>query len=381
MKIGIDARLWNETGVGRYVRNLVQELAHLDTKNDYVLFVLPKDVNKIQSLDFLSHKKKWKLVAADSKWHSIKEQFYFLSVINKEQLDLMHFTYFSVPIFYTKPFIVTIHDLIPYHFPTGKASTLPEPLYEFKQQGYRLVIHTAASRAQKIIVPLNTTKEDVVKTLNISASRVEVTPEGVDMSLLTNTKPTKMIDEFVSRYKYFLYVGNAYPHKNIERLINSFIQLKEEYETVNLRLVIIGKDDAFISRVKKQVKKEEDIVFFHEISDGDLSYLYHHAIALIAPSLLEGFGLTPLEAIANDCPVILSDIPAFNEVYGHVGFYFDPYDEKALLKKMIEVYNLDPIKRKEKIIAGKKQLKEYSWKEMAKKTLEIYESSTGLRQG
>lgn len=378
MRIGIDARLWNETGVGRYIRNLVQELSILDTKNEYRLFVQSKDIKEIQSLEFIIQNKNFRLVPTNINWHSVKEQVAFPRIITKEKLDLMHFTYVSVPIFYTRPFVVTIHDLIPYHFPTGKASTLPEPVYEFKNQMYRVVIHAAAARARQIITPLNSTKKDVVETLHVTDSKVHVTYEGFDEMIGKQENVSEEIKELVSKQKYFLYVGNAYPHKNVERMINAFLQLQEG-KKYPCSLVVVGRDDYFYKKVKKAVKSVEEIHFLHDVSDSELGYLYSHALALVAPSLLEGFGLTVLEAMSNDCLVLASDIPAFKEVCEEAAVYFDPYSEKALLSKLVEVYNLSSEKRKNYQILGKKRLPLFSWKHMASLTLNIYESSFGIR--
>src|SRR5690242_4609839 len=129
MRIGIDGRLWNETGVGRYIRNLVWGLQEFDKKNEYVLFI--KKGLKIDDLRLKNDP--WKVVETEIHWHSLAEQIKFPQILYKENLDLMHFPYFSLPIFYNKPFVVTIHDLIINHFPTGKASTLPYPLYLMKR--------------------------------------------------------------------------------------------------------------------------------------------------------------------------------------------------------------------------------------------------------
>src|SRR5690349_17429006 len=114
MRIGIDARLWRETGVGRYIRNLVWQLQKLDKQNDYVLFV--QNGFTRDELGFTDSR--WKIVPTGIHWHSLSEQKDFPKLLNKENLDLMHFPYFSHPIFYNKPFVITIHDLIVTHFPT-----------------------------------------------------------------------------------------------------------------------------------------------------------------------------------------------------------------------------------------------------------------------
>src|ERR1035437_588767 len=150
MKIGIDARLWNQTGVGRYIRNLVKNLQEIDLKNNYVLFVKPADFENVKSQ---ITNPKWKIIKSDINWHTVSEQVKFVLVLNKEKLDLVHFPYFSVPILYNKPFVVTIHDLIINHFSTGKASTLAYPLYLAKRAAYKFVIKRAAEKAKKIITP------------------------------------------------------------------------------------------------------------------------------------------------------------------------------------------------------------------------------------
>ncbi|MCL4352863.1 glycosyltransferase, partial [Patescibacteria group bacterium] len=194
MKIGIDCRLWGESGVGRYTRNLVKELQLIDRINDYVLFVLSKDEENLKSqISNLKNKLKiknlkLKIVKADIKWHALEEQMRLPQILNRENLDLMHFTYFSVPIFYSKPFIVTIHDLIIDHFPTGEASTLFPPLYVLKRMGYKLVISLASKRSKKIITVSNATKQEIIDHLGTDRNKIEVIYEGVD-SLVQSSKP------------------------------------------------------------------------------------------------------------------------------------------------------------------------------------------------
>ena len=147
MKIGIDARLIRETGVGRYTSNLIKYLQRIDHKNDYVLFVRSQDLDEIKKWSMENGQ--WKMVAIDIPWHSIKEQVQFTEILNREKLDLVHFPYFSVPISYNRPFVITIHDLILHHYPTGKASTLPFPFYVLKVIGYKYLIRKASENAKK----------------------------------------------------------------------------------------------------------------------------------------------------------------------------------------------------------------------------------------
>ena len=162
MKIGIDARLWNESGVGRYIRNLVTQLQEIDKKNEYILFHLTHDKKDIESIVTNSN---FHLRIANIRWHSVEEQLSIPGILARENLDLVHFPYFSVPIFYTGTFVVTIHDLILNHYPTGQASTLPSFVYYLKLLGYKFVVREAARKARHIIAVSKETK----KRLSIAA--------------------------------------------------------------------------------------------------------------------------------------------------------------------------------------------------------------------
>ncbi len=376
MKIGIDARLWSETGVGRYIRNLVKELQALDKKNEYVLFMRSKDRQQLTVNNSpLTKNKKWKFVDADIRWHTIDEQLKFPQILNKENLDLMHFPYFSVPVAYKKPFVITIHDLILNHFPTGKASTLPTYLYQLKRLGYNYIVSSAVNRAKKIIVPLNAVKNDLEKTLGVKKEKIEITYEGFDEKIQKNENINH-----VDNTRYLLYVGNAYPHKNLERLIKAFSVFRAEHNE-DVQLLLIGKDDYFYKKLREKIKKENysGITIRNNVRDMELATCYKNAIALVSPSLMEGFGLPVLEAMASGCLVLASDIPSFREVCLDTAIYFNPYSITDIKEKMSYAFELDQLTKDECVKRGLKRSLEFSWKQMAQQTLDVYESSTSLR--
>ncbi|MDO8658576.1 MAG: glycosyltransferase family 1 protein [Candidatus Levybacteria bacterium] len=394
MRIGIDCRLWNETGVGRYTRNLIKNLRAIDNKNDYVLFANGSDVENIKGqisplrpFDFaqgfegqakIKNNKEWKVVKADVRWHSIDEQIKFPSILNKENLDLVHFPYFSVPVFYNKPFVVTIHDLIIHNFPTGKASTLPLPIYKVKLLGYRYIVSKIAKKAEKIIVPTNSVKEEVMKKLKVPKEKIEVTYEGIDGNINSKFQPKadRPLDDKIQNY--FLYVGNAYPHKNLQRLINAFIDLKRNQEYKDINLLLVGRDDYFYRKLERKLVKEDPIKILHNVNDNELSYFYKNAIALIIPSLMEGFGLTALEAMSNRCLVLASDIPALREVCQNTALYFNPLDTREIKEKMRNA--CDSLNHKSKYIKeGFERSKMFSWQKMTEETIKVYESCASLR--
>jgi glycosyltransferase involved in cell wall biosynthesis len=362
MKIGIDARLWAQTGVGRYIRNLVLNLQIIDKNNEYVVFARSEDALEIKLTN-----PNWRIVEANIKWHSLSEQLEFPKILNKQDLDLVHFPYFSVPIFYNKPFIVTIHDLIMQHYPTGKASTLPLPLYKAKRIGYDKVISHAVKNSKKIIVPLNAIKDDLIKSLNVASDKIFVTYEGVD-SQITNHKP-----QISNKYgKYFLYVGNAYPHKNLEKLIEAFEIFKKNNS--DIKLLLVGKDDFFYKRIETNLN-DDSIIFFHNVSDEELSNLYKNAIALVSASFMEGFGLPAIEAISNNCIAVLSNIPSFKEVLGDAAIYFNPNNVQEISEKMQEVLINGKTHYSNQMQKAKEKLALFSWEKMAAETLKIYTSA------
>jgi len=368
VKIGIDARLINQTGVGRYIQNLILQLSEIDKKNDYTLFVRKEDKENLKSQ--ISNLK-WKIVIADIPWHSIKEQVQFAEILNREKLDLAHFPYFSVPIPYKRPFIVTIHDLIIHHFPTGKASTHSSLVYMFKILGYKYIISKACKKAKKIIAVSKATKDEIVDHLKVPQDKIKVIYEGVD-DKITNSR--SQIPNKSQNKKYFLFVGNVYPHKNVERLLKSFNIFLQYFP--NTLLTFVGKEDFFYKRLKETVNKmdlDKKIIFYSGVLDKELGALYENSIAVVVPSLMEGFGLPALEAMANSCLVLASSIPSLKEICGENAIYFDPYEVDDMAEKMKKAYLKE---YDEKIIErGFERSKEFSFHKMAEETLKIYEQS------
>ena len=171
MRIGIDARLINETGVGRYIRNLLTELAKIDRTNTYVVFVR-------KAADFEPPNGRWIRRVADIRWHTIAEQIRMPAIFSKEHLDLLHVPYFNVPLFYFGRFIVTIHDLTILHFDTGKATTLPYIIYKMKRLFYYLVLMKAMHWSEKIIAVSHATRKEILDHFDVLPEHVEVIYEG-----------------------------------------------------------------------------------------------------------------------------------------------------------------------------------------------------------
>ena len=373
MLIGIDGRLWSQTGVGRYIRNLTSNLSRIDKKNSYVIFVSSSDFENVKKT---ITSKKWKIVIADIKWHSLSEQTSFGGLLNKYDFDVVHFPYFSVPVTYRKKYVITLHDLIVNKFKTGKASTLPYPIYLVKRTAYFLILKNALSTCFKIIVPSNTVRNDLLSAYkSISADKVIVTYEGGFDSI------NEINNKEIIRGKYFLRVGNFYPHKNVENLLTAFTSFTSKPKNKDIKLVLVGKKDFFFQKIESQIKSlnlEDNVIFIENPSDEDLLSLYKYAIATVIPSYMEGFSLTAIEAMSVGSVVLASDIEVHREICKDAAIFFNPQDTKDIKEKLSLV--LEDNGQREKLIQkGYKRVSVFSWEKMARLTLDIYESSDSIR--
>jgi len=367
MNIGIDARLWQETGVGRYIRALVTQLGQIDSHNHYSLFLTKSDFDRVKAPN-----ERWQKILADVHWHTVNEQLLMPRIYRQAQLDLLHIPYFSVPLSTPQPFVVTIHDLIISHFATGLATTRIKPIYFAKRLGYQLVLRQAISRAQKIITVSNIVKQQIVSEFGVKSDKVIVTLESGELENIPTLTQAPIAERFL------LYVGNAYPHKNLRTLITAFVQLKKS--DPNLRLVLIGKPDYFYESLKTWAKKmnyDTGIVFAGDVYNQDLANWYKHATLLVFPSLAEGFGIPGLEAMSLGCPVVASDISIFHEIYNSAALFFDPTNPKGMVETIERVIKNETLRQK-LITVGKNHARKFSWATMAGQTLTIYENCTRL---
>lgn len=371
-KIGIDARFYGPTGkgLGRYAQKLVEYLEQVEGGNDkrhYVVFLRKENFDLYKP----KHKNFSKKVA-DFRWYSFAEQVYFPFFLYKQNLDLVHFCHFNVPLLYCKQFVVTIHDLILFHHPTVKNTTLNKYFYFLKLFAYKVAIKSAAKRAKKIIAVSKFTKEDIIANLNIPKERVEMTYEGCEYQCFLNYKSDK---EILKKYgiikPYLLYVGNAYPHKNLERLVEVFAKVKKRKK--DLQLVLVGGKDFFYSRLEEFVKKGDfsGVVFPGYVPDAELDVLYKEAKLYVFPSLYEGFGLPPLEALAKSTMVASSDRTSMPEILGDIAYYFDPEDLESMenaIKEGIE-YDKEREGLSQRVV---QKLKKFSWQKMSEETVDVY---------
>jgi glycosyltransferase involved in cell wall biosynthesis len=373
MKIAIDARFFGPegTGIGKYTEKLVENLQKLDDRNEYFI-ILRKNNWRL----FNPTASNFKKVLADARGYSLKEQVLLPAVLLKIKPDLVHFPHFNIPLLYPGKFVVTIHDVTISEFKNVSSSKLSSPVYLLKHAAYKATINQAVTRAKKIFVPSDFTKKKICKAFGLSEGKVTTTYEAAD-EIFVRTKDKEVstgrkreiLAKYGIRQPFIIYVGRAAPHKNI-RVVLEALRLLEG----KIYLVHASTIDVFIERLKKQAEElgvADKYIAAGYVFNDDLVDLLKLAECFIFPSLSEGFGLPGIEAMAAGCPVVCSDIPVFKEVYEDAAVYFEPKKPKDIAKKIDSVIKNENLKmdlREE----GFKQVKKYSWENLAKETLKVY---------
>jgi glycosyltransferase involved in cell wall biosynthesis len=382
-RVGIDARFFGleNKGLGRYTNELIEGLDKIlpadssaEKNIEYFIFLKKDKIDK-----YHPQSKRIRKVPADFRWYSWSEQIRFPLLLNKHNLDLVHFPHFNVPFLYRRKFVVTIHDLILFHYPTLKNTTLSKIKYLIKLTAYHFLIRQIGHRASKIIAISAFTKKDLVKTLKVPAKKIVVVSEGAEFGgNKAEKRKKKRCDDILKKYgiikPYLLYVGNAYPHKNLERLLLAFQSIQRNLPK-DYQLVLVGKKDYFYQRLKKFIRerKIKRVVITDYISDKELTCVYEQGRLFVFPSLYEGFGLPPLEALLKGLPVISSDKSSLPEILGDKVIYFNPERTKEIERALSKVLQ-NPEKGIYLSEAEKRALRnKYSWEKMVKELENIYQ--------
>ena len=378
MKIAIDARFIGPegTGIGRYILNLLTNLEEIDHINEYYVFVRSSNYNIFNPTN-----PNFKKIIVDARWYSFKEQLLLPLALYKLKPDLLHVPHFNIPVFYFGKFVITIHDIIKSEY-AGKAATLRNPVfYQIKHFIYdQWVLRQAGHLSKKVITPTETSKKKIVKYLGLSEEKVVVTYESADEKFfewgqkkIEQEKINIVLKKYFIKKPFILYVGNSFPYKNLDRLIEALKLLPKDLHLVNP----CTRSD-FYDKLADKVREEgvsDRVILPGYVPDEDLVILYRAAEAYVFPSLSEGFGLPALEAMASKLPVVCSDIPALREICGDNVVYFDPYDSSNIAQKISQILE-DKKLRDKMIVEGLERAKQFSWRKMAAQTLQVYEEAT-----
>lgn len=353
MKIGFDARMIGHPGIGRYIRNLLTAMVPIADGSEFLLY---GECDKLS--DFKTCERKKCLTSA----YSLKE--FFISPFNKDSLDIIHVPHFNAPFNNKNRLVVTIHDLIYIKFQESRPRFVPDILA-------RGIISRAVKRAESIIAVSENTKKDIVENFPFAAKKVKVIHEAAD-PIFKKIDDEGKKDAVRKRYKlpgdFILCVSSLKKHKNIERLIDAYVDLKKR--GINHRLVIVGRYRPREADILKKIRSS-DAIYLGEVSADELVLIYNLADLMVVPSLYEGFGLPALEAMASGIPLAVSSVSSLPEVVGDAAVFFDPYDVKDISDKVYHVLN-DEALRRSLIDKGSERVSNFSWEKTARGTLEVY---------
>lgn len=352
------------SGIATYASNLAKNLARLDCTNSYVL--VHSQIGDIA-------KNTESLIIPRYRFPFGKEIRKFLLMpraLNGRRLDIVHETYHFGPFLLRSKYkkIVTVHDIVPLLFRDvhGVRSILR----------HKLGLHVIANRVDKIITVSNSTKRDLVEHLNISERKIAVVYEAADerYSPISKDIVEAVKKKYNIHWPFILFVGTLEPRKNIPMLIKAFYKMKNMSIGCKFRLVIAGKKGWKYEGIFNTVDKlnlQKDVLFTGYIPEEDMPALYNAATLFVYPSLYEGFGLPPLEAMACGTPVITSNTSSLPEVVGDAGIMIDPYDVDALAKAMYDMLTNDGL-RENFVREGLKRARMFSWEKCAIETLKVY---------
>jgi glycosyltransferase involved in cell wall biosynthesis len=375
LRIIIDARRIGDFGVGTYIRNLVRGLAGQDTENTYVLVALRPDEPELAGLpqNFVVAPYK----RPDTDWVN---QFSFYFFLKELAPDLIHIPLNVVPMLMPRPYVVTVHDM---------SSLLFTERWQLRKSIRLHLFRRGLLRAERVIAVSAATRRDVENILTIPPDRIRQIYDAPDPRFrradaeggaapLEAAERERILERYQINYPFILYAGAVRPQKNIPRLVEAFAVLRGDLENhpvyKDLRLLIIGDEISKYPSVRRAVIKTrvEDVVRFLGFVPLDALRVFFEAAAAFAfPSLYEGFGLPPLEAMASGTPVVTSNVSSLPEVVGNAAVMVNPENVFDIARGMREALT-DESLRAELIRKGYQQARRFSWSQTAKQVLEIY---------
>jgi len=371
MHIGIDAHAIGaqQGGNETYIRNLIKSLAEVDGENRYTIYLANAGAAALWRDGFANQFKNFTVRLLPPPTPLVRVPVFLAYELLRRPVDVLHVQY-TAPPFCRVPVVVTIHDLAFEH--------LPETFTRRGSFQLKLTVRRTAKKAARIATVSEYSRQDLLRTYHLPPEKVVVTYNGIEPHFTPQPKSPGESSEIRQRFgiarDFLLAVGSLQPRKNLVRLIRAYAKLRNENENFTRQLVIVGRKlwlaDEIFAEVQKQ-RWAEDVILTGYVADEDLPALYRSASAFVYPSLFEGFGLPPLEAMACGAPVVTSDTSGLPEVTGDAALLIDPHDEQSLANALIEVVNNKPLRAslREKGIA---QAGKFTWREAAEKTLRLY---------
>ena len=360
-----------EFGVGTYTRNIVRALGRLDSESDYFLIGTPEKVAEIGSLPANFHSVP--LLGNDS---TVKSYFDFRAILKRLSCDLVHIPHlFWLPRNLPCPYVMTVHDVLDHMYRERDQSGFRRSLHFF-------LTHRALQGAARLFAVSNFTKSEVEKLFGIPGARIEVVYNAIDERFLrghaSEADRQLLAERYLVTHPFLLYTGRISPHKNVVRIIEAFSALKAELEKEGLfpglKLIVIGDELSKHPDLRRTVvrsRMQNDVRFLGFVPIEVLRIFYDAAKIFVFPSLYEGFGLPPLEAMAHGTPVVTSNTSSLPEVVGNAAVLVNPENVFEIMRALHRVL-LDQALRDKLKERGYQQAKRFSWDASAQQILRVY---------
>jgi glycosyltransferase involved in cell wall biosynthesis len=376
VKVAIDIRRITEFGVGTYTRNIVRAFARIDQENQFFLIGAPEKAAEIGPLP--PNFKSVPLLQPDT---TIKGYFEWNEAVQQMGCDLVHVPrIFSMPRSLQCPYVVTVHDVFEHMYRAHNRSGIRRSLH-FHLTKY--VLKTAG----RVLAVSQFTKTEIEKLFHIPGNHIEVVYNAIDERFFhghaSEADRQVLAERYLVNYPYLLYAGRISPHKNLVRIIEAFSALKAELEKdskyPDLKLIIIGDELSKNPDLRRTVIRsgvQNDVRFMGFVPIEMLRIFYDAAKIFVFPSLYEGFGLPPLEAMAHGTPVVTSNTSSLPEVVGNAAVLVNPENVFEIMRALHRVL-LDQSVRDRLRQRGYEQVKKFSWDNSAQRVLEVYRELAG----
>jgi glycosyltransferase involved in cell wall biosynthesis len=370
MRIAFDIRKVNDFGIGTYIRNLVLNLANLDQGNQYLLVGRDQDRSKFNCLppnfSFLFDQSE-----ESPFWNDVVLPY----TLKKNQVQLLHTPHYGAPRFLHCKSVITIHDCVHILFPNYASS---KSAYNQAKKATRRTI----KKCSHIFTVSEATQRDLMRLFSVPEEKITVVYNAIDERAVLSDNPEeqkRVLERYQIQDPFLLYAGNIKPHKNIARIIEAFsvlkMELKDDETWKNLKLIIIGDElskHQFLRRTVIRSGVQHDVRFFGFVPYETLKVFYKSAQIFVFPSLYEGFGLPPLEAMANGTPVLASNVSSLPEVLGDAALLINPENVFEISRGLKHLL-FDSHLRAELIEKGLEQVRKYSWRQSAELVWKTYQ--------
>ena len=376
MRVAIDIRRAGDFGVGTYIRNIVSQLARLDYTNDYLLIGRRQHLEEFNPLPV-----NFELLDYHADPGSFRTHFHLPWVLKGRRIDILHMPWFYAPAVVPCRLVITVHDLTDLLNPPVGGSPVV-------QSGRLFFARRALAHASRVLAVSHSSKRELARVFNVPEQKIEVIYNALDERFRSEPLPPdaeRILERLAVNYQFVLYAGNIKPQKNLARLIEAFAvaksELRDHPELANLKLLLIGDEltkHPDLRRAVVRTRVREDVRFLGFVPYPVLRVFYARARAFLFPSLYEGFGLPPLEAMAHGTPVLTSNVSSLPEVFSQAALLVNPENVFEIARGIRQILT-EGVLREDLVRRGHELVERFSWERSAEQVRQVYESVAAER--